>query len=161
VTPLGGGRFILGEGGTDGFRVDVRESIHLSSKVYRVTLQARDARGAVSETSRTIHVIPYDHAPSVTSIQVSGGTSPGQEVIYQVLATDPDGTSIWDPHLWVQGDLDGDGTWDTDWMWIGREEPIAVEVRTRYPEAGTYEARFRARDGFWATGSSSVSVTIE
>jgi hypothetical protein len=127
------------------------------SRVFHITVEARDAAGAISRDTRTVHLVPYDHAPRIDSIEVVQGNDTRDRWVLRVRVTDPDAPASWDPQLMVRGDLDGDGRFDSGWRWI-YGEPGEVELETRFPVAGRYELGFEARDGFMASSPRAVAV---
>jgi len=115
------------------------------SEVYRVTLEARDAQGNTTETSRSVHIIPYDHAPTITSARVTRNVTSRDPVEIEVGASDPDGRPTWDNLVAVRVDWEGDGLWDGYFQGI-----YELGVFTHlYARGGDYTVRLQARDGFY------------
>jgi hypothetical protein len=134
---------------------------HILSRVYRITVQA-EAAGKVTRASRTVHVIPYDHAPLVVSATV-GRRDEWSPVRLQLTARDGDNGATWDPFLFGRVDFEGDGTWDTDWafmgfdgadLWYGEADLLDVAP-------GMYPAAIvEVRDGFWARNRTTMSLMV-
>lgn len=134
------------------------ETISTVSRVFRVTLETRDARGAVGRTTRAIHLVPYDHAPTIDGVEVLAGATERDAWQFGLDVADPDGNPSWDPTLMVRADLDGDGAYDTPWQWAGSKDGTIVYADM--PQPGDYTVRFQVRDGFWATGAAELPVTV-
>lgn len=138
------------------------DEVSILSRVYRVTVEARDTAGGVSRASRTVHVIPYDHAPAVVAASV-GRKDELQPWRVRVEATDGDGVASWDPSLFARVDLDGDGVFDTDWTWMGADERgvFSGEIELAGVASGTYPgAIVEVRDGFWARDRMTVDLVV-
>jgi len=132
------------------------------SRVYRVTLEARDGAGMVSRVGRTVHVIPYDHAPSITGASITQGITTADQWIFHVSADDPDYGTTWDPQVLVRADWDGDGSWDSDWFPIGQNKTgeKAADLYADFPVAGHYDVVFQVRDGFWASSTYVFPIDV-
>ncbi len=132
------------------------------SRVYRITVEARNAAG-VTRASRTVHVVPYDHAPTVVSASI-GRPDETQPWRLRFEATDGDHGANWDPTLLGRVDFDADGVWDTEWTFMAvkgvSDGVFRGETDITMP-AGTYpQAVVEVRDGFWARARSTVSLTV-
>jgi len=136
--------------------VDLGSRTSAISEVWRVTVKAKDRVGAISESSRTVHVVPYDHAPSVTSAHFTQATTTRDPYELEVRVSDPDEQPSWDSHLAVRLDWEGDGIWDGSWMSLWE----VARFSHAYTQAGLYEVRLQARDGFHAL-SDIVTVPLE
>jgi hypothetical protein len=126
--------------------VDLSERFHGLSQTYRVKLRAEDTRGGVSEASRAVHVIPYDHAPVVDGVTLVGPSTTRDPVRFTVAVRDADEGQSWDPMRAVRIDFDGDGHFDGPWHYAGQ----GYEITHLYPTGGDYVVRVQARDGFHA-----------
>jgi len=126
--------------------VDLANRTGVISEVYRVTLDARDADGAVSKTTRSVHVVPYDHAPSITSARIVAGGTTRDNFALEVTAVDPDARPTWDNLVAVRIDWEGDGAWDGTWQTLYD----GVTLNHAYELGGDYDVRLQARDGFYA-----------
>lgn len=137
------------------------EEQSILSRVYRITVEARDASGGVTRASRTVHVVPYDHAPSVLSASVfrKDETQPWR---VKVGAGDGDNGASWDPTLFARVDFDGDGVFDTDWAFMGQDGTVWTgEVDITGIASGAYPAAVvEVRDGFWARHRAAFALTI-
>lgn len=158
IIPLGTGGDVL----LFGFSTEVQIGnlaavISTLSRTYRLAVESRDADGAIGRAYRTVHVIPYDHAPVVTDV-VQDGADP---MIFRVFATDPDAGAIWDPNLLVRADWDGDGVFDSDWSFFGNQPGQWGELYGAFPGPGTYQSVFEVRDGYWASSRFVRNVTVE
>ena len=132
------------------------------SRVYRITVEARSATGGVTRASRTVHVIPYDHAPTVLSASMFRKDD-AQPWRVKIGASDGDNGASWDPTLFARVDFDGDGSFDTDWAFMGLGEgglwTGEAEIGGQPP--GTYpNAVIEVRDGFWARSRMVTSLTV-
>lgn len=135
---------------------------NILSRVYRVTVEATGAGGAVTRASRTVHVIPYDHVPSFVSAVVTRKDE-FQPWRVRVEARDPDQGMTWDPSLFARVDFDADGTFDTDWTWMGYDgtDLWSGELDILDVASGTYPAAVvEVRDGFWARTRATVALTV-
>ena len=138
------------------------DDVSILSRVYRVTVEARDEAGGVTRASRTVHVIPYDHAPAVMSASLHrrDELEPWR---LRIEARDGDGAASWDPSLFARVDFDGDGVFDTDWSWMGADASgvFSGEVELAGVAPGTYPAAVvEVRDGFWARDRMTVELAI-
>jgi subtilisin-like proprotein convertase family protein len=145
-----------------GFSTEVQvgnlaDVISTLSRTYRLAVESRDADGAIGRAYRTVHVIPYDHAPAITDV-VQDGQDP---MLFRVFAADPDAGQIWDPNLLVRADWDGDGVFDSDWTFFGNQPGQWGELYGAYPGPGTYATVFEVRDGYWASSRMVRNVTVE
>ena len=161
LVPLGGPEVLLFQWGTTAERANLEERISTLSRVFRVAVQARDDAGAIGRAYRTVHVIPYDHAPAVTAVEQVGAAAAGTPVFFRVFASDPDAGQVWDPTLLVRADWDGDGVFDSDWAFLGNDGVSFAELMAVYDRPGTYAAVFEVRDGFWASSRLVRNVTVE
>jgi hypothetical protein len=126
------------------------------SRVYRVTLQAKDSQGAITSSSRTVSIVPYEHPPTLTAA-VQSGSKAGDTFAIIATYADPDHASTWDSQAFVEGDFDGDGIYETGFN--GGNYP-AREFDYVFPAAGTYVVRFLVRDMYWVTNTTSLTVTV-
>lgn len=128
------------------------------SRVYRLTVTARAGEVATTVT-RTLHLVPYDHPPAAPTVSYRPPLDRGLGVL-TITVTDPDDGTTWDPVRFARIDLDSDGAFDTDWLWMGVEVgggPASLEVtvaRAGVPRTATVEVR----DGFWALTRATVSI---
>ncbi|MBL8622988.1 MAG: proprotein convertase P-domain-containing protein [Myxococcales bacterium] len=127
------------------------------SRVYRLTITATNAAGAATTVTRHVHVVPYDHAPTaVTTAIVPPKDGIGGNHL-QITVVDPDDGSTWDPTRFARVDWDGDGSFDTDWLWMGADgEGRFVTDLEIVPGAAARTAIVEARDGFWARARTST-----
>jgi subtilisin-like proprotein convertase family protein len=127
------------------------------SRVHQLTLEARDAAGAVGRATRAVHQVPYDAAPGeVQEMEVLYGTNSRETYRLRVRAVDADGRPQWDPFLMVRADLDGDGLFEGWWSWADSDGYATFEVT--FPAAGRYTPTFQVRDGFHALGPARTFV---
>jgi hypothetical protein len=108
-----------------------------------------------------VHVIPYDHAPTVVSARMVQ-KDPSIPWRVQVIARDVD-NATWDPNLFARVDFDADGVFDTDWAYMGPGEGGEWYGEAEIPgvAAGTYpDAVVEVRDGFWARNRMTVALTV-
>jgi parallel beta-helix repeat protein len=94
---------------------------------------------------------PSDNAPPSVVMDVSQ-TEGDLETVFEF-----DASTTWDlenDSFEYRWDFDGDGTWDTDWSW----DPTAA---FQFDEAGEYNVTVEVRDGGGATGTDTVTVTVE
>jgi hypothetical protein len=136
---------------------DLRQGINILSRVYRVTLQARDSQGAITTSSRNVHVVPYNHAPTLTATIVQGSKA-GDTFGVQPAWKDLDLGASWDPHHWVQADLDGDGLYDTGWQSSDSATPSFFR---HIGVAGTYYMNLMVRDTFGARATTQVKIVVK
>jgi hypothetical protein len=158
MVEIASGKALLFDGAPFGRVVDLSQTVSIVSRVWRITLQARDAQGAVREVSRVVHLVPYDHAPSISAAQVKGSLA-GEDIAFEIAATDPDRATTWDPNLFVRGDLDGDGIYETEWSYVPGKEPLTL--LSRFATPGKRTLRFQVKDGFFATAETSLEVDIK
>ncbi len=126
--------------------VDLSARIGVISEVYRVTVDVRDAQGAVTSNSRSVHVVPYDLVPTVTGARITRGTSSRDLFELEVTAADPDAHPSWDHLVAVRVDWEGDGAWDGNWQSIYDTGTFSHT----FAQGGNYNVRLQARDGFYA-----------
>jgi hypothetical protein len=139
--------------------VNLGEEVSTVSRTFRVTLQARDGKGALSTDHRTIHMIPYDHAPSLDGVTFSQKAA-GELASFVVTASDVDSAvGQWDPTWLVRADLDGDGVYESPWSYFQVAEPITLQ--NQYAEPGRRHLRFQVRDGFFATSTKELDVDVK
>ncbi len=135
---------------------------NILSRVYRITVEATGAGGAVTRASRTVHVVPYDHTPSFVSAVVTRKDELAPWRV-RVEARDPDQGKTWDPSLFARVDFDADGTFDTDWTWMGFDgtDLWSGELDIIDVASGVYPAAvIEVRDGFWARTRATTSLTV-
>jgi subtilisin-like proprotein convertase family protein len=138
------------------------EEQSILSRVYRITVAARTAAGDVTRVSRTVHVVPYDHAPAVLSATV-GRRDDAEPWRLTVTANDGDRGATWDPSLFARVDFDADGVFDTDWAWMGNDGTGVWSgvIELSGVEPGAYPAAVvEVRDGFWAQNRATFTLTI-
>jgi hypothetical protein len=154
LLPIGtGGEILLFQWGIEAQIGNLTDVVSTLSRVYRLSVEARDAGGRAGRAYRTVHVVPYDHAPAITGVEVFDGTN------VRVHASDPDAGAIWDPSLLVRADWNSDGTFDTDWTYI-QNAPGAVAEFWGMLGSGSHNVTFEVRDGFWASSRFATNVTI-
>ena len=127
------------------------------SRVYRLTVTATNSAGGTTTVTRHVHVVPYDHAPAgVTTAVVPPKDGIGADHL-QITVVDPDDGATWDPFRFARVDWDGDGSFDTDWLWMAAdgEGRFVTDVEIA-PGAAGRTAIVEARDGFWARGRTST-----
>ncbi|HUQ02835.1 MAG TPA: hypothetical protein VM261_10090 [Kofleriaceae bacterium] len=132
------------------------------SRVYRVSVEARDAAGNATRAYRTVHVIPYDHAPTVQSAAIYRRDENDTWRV-KVEARDADNGASWDPTMFARIDYDADGVFDTDWTWMWMAEGglFTGEIDITGVASGTYSgAVVEVRDGFWARHRTTQAITI-
>jgi hypothetical protein len=135
------------------------DSWSILSRVYRLTISATDSAGTSTRTSRMVHVVPYDHAPAVSSLTVVPPGVRGGLARLRVEATDPDGLASWDPMRFARVDFDGDGAFDTDWQWMTTDGSGLASVEIDVVPGGPGRvAVVQVRDGFWASARASVEL---
>ncbi len=144
--------------GHDLFLASLGTVVNPVSRVYRVTLQARDASGLVGTAARNLFIQPYDHAPQIASVQVVSGQQAGDTFVVQVVATDPDSTTTWDPALSVRADLDGDGYYEIGWTPIPPGEPWDLSLVDA--QSGHHHAHVQVRDTFAATADATLRIDV-
>ena len=136
--------------------VHIDDEVSILSRVFSVTVEARDAAGNISRATRHVHVVPYDHAPEIAAVSIVGGAAASGDWIFQVSVTAPDVAATWDPNRMIRADWNGDGSWDSDWNFAWTDAQLA----TRFPGPGTYPVRFEARDGFWARSATYEMLVV-
>jgi subtilisin-like proprotein convertase family protein len=129
------------------------------SRVYHVTVEARDAAGAVTRATRTVHLVPYDHAPDAISVAHTSGVIAGDTFTFELTAVDGDGAAIWDPTAIVTADWDNDGFMDAE-LSVGNWANPTPLWHT-FPAPGTYPVTFEVRDGFWARDRITTTVVVQ
>ena len=163
MSGLGGDRAALFDNGREGSSmvrlVGLRDEMTPISGVYRVTLQARDTHGEVSTVTRTIHVVPYDHAPSLDSVVLASGAKANEDFAFTVHGSDLDQGTTFDPNGLVRVDFDDDGAYDATWSYV--DWITGGGVHNTYTAPGHYVARFELRDQFRATSQKVFRVTVQ
>ena len=152
---LGGDLALIYDSQLTPSEVHLTDGVHLLSRTYRVTVEARDSQGAIGHASRTVQVVPYDHTPSARASLVSGRNA-GDTFTFQVDNTDADNATTWDPFLFTRADLDSDGFYETDWLYSAPSTQFQVVL----PTSGTYRLRFQTRDTFGAHDEAAVTVRV-
>lgn len=135
---------------------------NILSRIYRVSVEARNnSTGRTTRAYRTVHVVPYDQAPTSASASVVPGKSPGEPPRLRLETTDPNGGTTWDTSVMARIDWDSDGAFDTNWYWLGNDGTTRFfsDVDIEVP-AGTYNATVEARDGFWGRYRRTMTVVI-
>ncbi|MBI4509168.1 MAG: hypothetical protein HY698_06005 [Deltaproteobacteria bacterium] len=163
LVSLGGAEAVLLEGLLNAKVANLLDPQYTISRTMRITAEARDVRGAVTRASRTIHVIPYDHAPVVQSLTVEPDPAGGAGAyLVKVFISDPDGDVSWDSNHLVRADLDGDGWFETHWefVWRNKEREWEPLVYRTQLSSGRHAIRVQARDGFYAIGQAETVVEI-
>lgn len=158
LVPLTALEVALFQFSTESTLVHLDQSTSTVSRTYRITVAARDAAGNISRASRTVQIIPYDHAPSIQAAQVVSGATTADTWQVHVTATDPDAAASWDPTQTVRVDWDGDGAWDTDWTYLSGG---AADIYATFPIAGHRDAIVQVRDGFFATSTTQLSFDVQ
>ena len=129
------------------------------SRVYRLTVTAVDAAGGETRVTRHVHVIPYDHAPTgavLTIIPPRDGVGADH---LEIVPVDPDDLATWDPWRFARVDWDGDGAFDTDWLWIGSDGNGRFATDIEIPAGdGPRVALVEVRDGFWARAQATIAL---
>jgi subtilisin-like proprotein convertase family protein len=157
MVPLGGGEIVLFTFSAEAQIVNLAESNSILSRTYRITAEARDGAGGVTRASRTVHVVPYAHAPVITSATATAPQVEGDGWLFQVYFSDAD-SNAWDSTRLARLDLDGDGAWDTDWNWMALTEGSIWQPWS--PAPGQHRVRLQVRDGFWATSETELLVDV-
>ena len=142
------------------WQLDLLGRVNQLSEVYRLTAQACDVENcddqrALSQVSRTVHVVPYDHAPGRPSAEFVRATTTRDPYELAVRVSDPDNHPDWDQYLAVRVDWEGDGIYDGPWMGLWD----AAQLSHMYDEAGDYVVRVQARDGYHAL-SEEITVPV-
>jgi hypothetical protein len=101
--------------------------------------------------------VPYDHAPGVTTAVVPPKDGIGADHL-QITVVDPDDGATWDPFRFARVDWDGDGSFDTDWLWMSVGRDGATTTVDLPAATGPRTATVEVRDGFWATATTTVLV---
>ncbi len=153
-----GGDVLLFQFGLEAYLGNLDVITSTLSRTYRLTVEARDAAGAITRASKTVHVIPYDHAPTADSVAQTAGAVAGDNFGFQVFATDPD-RAFWDPALLVTADWDNDGVMDADPTYFSSGAP--GELWHVFDAPGTYPVTFEVRDGFWARATITTTVVVQ
>jgi len=157
MTPLSGGDLLLSQG-MDHAVVNLNDTRSTTSRVFRISLQARDARGAIRTVSRDVHVVPYAHPTTITGVETVRGHDVEDEWEFVVHVDDPDQRPTWDPVVAASVDVDGDGLVDSSWGYDF--DGNGAHVVTRFPAPGSYLLSFIARDGFWGL-SPAATLGVE
>lgn len=131
--------------------------VYQTSSTFRVSVQVKDSQGAITTASRTVQLVPYDHAPTLTA-KVVQGSKAGDTFVVQPTFVDADQGTTWDPHYWVRADMDNDGVYETDWQSCDSGTPTFVQ---RYGSSGTYTANLQVRDSFQALGNTHLKIVVK
>jgi hypothetical protein len=157
MTALSGGDLLLSQW-ADHTVVNLNDTRSITSRVFRISVEARDARGAIRTVSRDVHVVPYAHPPMITGVETVRGHDVEDEWEFVVHVDDPDQRPTWDPVVLASVDLDGDGVADSSWGYDF--DGSGAHVTARFPAPGSYLLRFIARDGFWGL-SPAATLGVE
>jgi subtilisin-like proprotein convertase family protein len=157
MVPLGGSELVLFSFSAEAQIVNLAESNSILSRTYRITAEARDSAGGVTRASRTVHVVPYAHAPTITAATVTAPQTADDAWLFRVSFADVD-SNAWDSTRLARLDLDGDGAWDTDWNWMALTEGTIWLPWA--PAPGQHRVRLQLRDGFWATTETELRVDV-
>jgi hypothetical protein len=137
---------------SENYIVDLASRVNLVSEVYRLTAEARDPHKAQAEVSRSVHVVPYDHAPTLAWARFLTAPTTSDYTQLEVSVVDPDGHPTWDSYQAVRIDWDGDGIYDGNWQGVW-DTGVIWHL---YSEPGDYQVRVQARDGFYALSNEIV-----
>ena len=148
---------VLFQWSTESTVVRLDQTTSTVSRAFRLTVAARDTAGNTTRAARTVHVIPYDHAPVVQSAEVVQGLTTNDTWIIRVTLADVDSAAGWDPNQTVRVDWDGDGAWDSDWTYASGG---VADVYASFPEAGHRNAIIQVRDGFFATATTTLAFDV-
>jgi subtilisin-like proprotein convertase family protein len=129
------------------------------SRAYRLTVTASDAAGNTTRATRHVHVVPYNHGtnPPTLSVLPPRWGSDLSEVM--ITTTDADAAATWDPFRFARVDFEGDGAFDTEWLWMGNDGTGTFQTSAPAPaSASARTAVVEVRDGFWATARGAVVI---
>lgn len=157
MLPLSGGDLLLSQW-ADHVVVNLNDTRSILSRVFQISVQARDAHGAVRTVSRNVHVVPYAHPPVISGVEIVRGHDVEDEWEFLVHIDDPDQHPTWDPALYAGVDMDGDGRVDSSWSLD--YDGNGARIVTRFAAPGSYVLGFFARDGFWGV-SPAASMGLE
>ncbi|MDF2696465.1 MAG: hypothetical protein K0S65_4848, partial [Labilithrix sp.] len=161
VGPLADGSdLLLFDGTVNAMAADRDRTMNVLSRVYHLTVEARDAAGAVTREYRTVHVNPYDHAPTISRVEREDSTRPGEGYIFSVIGSDPDGSAIWNRDLFFRVDWDGDGVFDTSWTQMAVDAKEPWKISKLFEQSGTYQATFEIRDGYYASQRFPYTIVV-
>ena len=159
ILPLEPAQAIAYDGALSVKIVNLGEEVSTESRTFRVTLEARDSQGVVASASRTIHMVPYDHAPTIDGITFSQKAA-GEVASFVVAASDVDSSGPWDPTWLLRADLDGDGVYESPWSYFSSATgPLTLS--NAYAAIGRHHARFQVRDGFFASGVKELDFEVK
>jgi uncharacterized protein (TIGR02145 family) len=131
----------------------VKQAAHSYSEPgnYTVRLEVKDKDGATGRKTGNI-IVTSNHAP-VAVINVEPGSGAiGTEFVFDPTSSHDDEDPL--EALDFRWDWEDDGTWDTDF------EPYYVEQTHIYDEPGEHTVRLQARDGQYATGETTKTLTV-
>jgi hypothetical protein len=163
LVALSGLEVVLWQWGTSASFVHLDQVVGYESRVFAVTVEARDTAGNVARAERTVHVIPYDHAPAIASVAVTAGATTADTWTFHLVGSDPDAGTTWDPLLVARADWDGDGSWDSDWVTLTGDKgatTLAADLGNQFAAPGHYNVVFQLRDGFWAQTTTTLGVDV-
>ncbi len=157
ISPIGNGRVIFADGPPTVRLATLTDVTSIISRVFRITLEARDGHG-VASVSRAQHLVPYDHAPSLDGVTVTPNATTTADTTFTLTTSDADRGTTWDPSTWTRADLDGDGIFEGQWMIVIGSQPATYT--TRFATPGTRTVRFQVRDGFYGLSTRDVTVQV-
>jgi hypothetical protein len=122
------------------------------SKVWRVRLEVMDSGGQTDQYLHHVCANGYDHPPSVSLS--AGATSGPWNAPFNLTATgsDPDFGFAWDGTVHYRWDVDGDGTYETEYL-PGNTNTVM------YARSGNYQATCEVRDRYHATARAVVTLS--
>ena len=118
---------------------------------YTVRLEVKDKDEATGRKTRNI-TVTSNHAPvAVINVEPELGAI-GTEFVFDPTSSHDDEDPL--ELLDFRWDWEDDGTWDTDF------EPYYAEQTHIYNEPGEHTVRLQARDGQYATGETTKTLTV-
>jgi hypothetical protein len=108
----------------------------------RVRMQVMDAAGNISEATRYIWVVPYNHRPTLPFANPVTFVAVGPDYQMTVNASDADFSTTWDGFLEYRYDYENDGTYDTEFT---TTSTFLLPGQYRYTVRTEIRDRFHAR----------------
>lgn len=123
------------------------------SKAWRVRLEVMDSSGQTAQYVNHVAACGYDNPPSLGLSVVPPSGNTNTNFGFTATGSDPDYGTSWDGMLDYRWDVDGDGTYETEFS------PTNA-CGHKYPRAGIYQATCEVRDRYHATARATLPLSV-
>lgn len=110
---------------------------------YSVSLEVTDGRGGKAMDLGQVRVREANRPPVIQTLSIPAQALPGQEVVFRVDATDPDGDPL-----------------TITWTFGGTETAAGAEVRHTWATAGSYPVTVTVDDGLGGRVGSNATIRV-